>query len=102
MKFGPMIVFITVWHTVVYCAVAHSVWHPDGFLFKTGAIDFAGGNVVHICSGVSGLMAAIYLGHRKGYGKERFDPHNIVLTFMGMSTLWVGWFGFNAGMYITM
>lgn len=92
-----MICFIGIWHLIVYCPVAHSVWHPDGFLSKAGALDFAGGDVVHICSGVSGLVSAVVLGHRKGFGKERFDPHNILITFMGMSMLWVGWFGFNAG-----
>eukprot|EP01035_Chromulina_nebulosa_P027607 gene27607-36331_t len=76
---------------------AHSVWHPQGFLFQSGALDFAGGDVVHICSGVSGLTSAIYLGHRKGYGKAKFEPSNILITFIGMSMLWVGWFGFNAG-----
>lgn len=97
MRFLPMIVFITLWHAVVYCPIAHSVWHPNGFLNQAGALDFAGGNVVHICSGTSGLMSAIVLGHRKGFGKERFDPHNILITFIGLSMLWVGWFGFNAG-----
>ena len=97
MKFLPMIAFISLWHLLVYCPVAHSVWHPDGFLFKAGALDYAGGNVVHICSGISGLIAAIVLGKRQGFGKERFDPHNILMTFMGMCMLWVGWFGFNAG-----
>jgi len=97
MKYIPMMIFIAVWHLLVYCPVAHSVWHPTGFLFKAGALDYAGGDVVHICSGVSGLVAAIVLGKRKGFGKERFDPHNILVTFMGMAMLWVGWFGFNAG-----
>mmetsp|Transcript_17753 Transcript_17753/g.16027 ORF Transcript_17753/g.16027 Transcript_17753/m.16027 type:complete len:490 (+) Transcript_17753:74-1543(+) len=97
MRFGPMLIFITIWHTVVYCPVAHSVWHPQGFLFQSGALDYAGGDVVHICSGISGLTSAIYLGHRKGYGKAKFEPSNILITFIGMAMLWVGWFGFNAG-----
>ena len=97
MKFGPMIIFITFWHLCVYCPMAHANWHQEGLLKNIGAIDYAGGNVVHICSGVSGLATVAVLGNRKGFGKERFEPHNILLTFMGMSMLWVGWFGFNAG-----
>jgi len=97
MKYHSMIIFISIWHVVVYCPVAHSCFHQNGFLRKAGALDFAGGNVVHIAAGVSGLVSAVVLGHRKGYGKERFDPHNIILTFIGMAMLWVGWFGFNAG-----
>ena len=81
----------------VYCPIAHSSWHTDGFMFQHGVMDFAGGNVVHISSGMAGLMTTIVIGPRKGFGKHRFDPHNILLTFIGASLLWVGWFGFNAG-----
>jgi len=101
MKYGPMLVFIAFWHILVYCPIAHVTWHPDGFLFQYGALDYAGGLVVHISSGVSGLVATIVLGHRKGYGKENFEPHNILLSFVGSSMLWVGWFGFNAGSAVT-
>jgi ammonium transporter, Amt family len=97
MKFVPMLVFISVWHTIVYCPIAHSVWHPQGFLFKAGVLDYAGGNVVHISSGMAGLASTIVIGNRRGFGIERFAPHNILTTFTGMSMLWVGWFGFNAG-----
>eukprot|EP01034_Spumella_vulgaris_P030934 gene30934-38233_t len=97
MKYGPMLIFITLWHLLVYCPVAHSVWHPEGFLFKAQVLDYAGGCVVHIASGVSGLVSVIVLGQRKGFGKEIFEPHNILLTAVGSSMLWVGWFGFNAG-----
>jgi len=97
MKFLPMIVFISLWHLVVYCPMAHANWHPQGFMKNLGVLDYAGGNVVHICSGVSGLATVAVVGNRKGFGKERFEPHNILLSFMGMSMLWVGWFGFNAG-----
>lgn len=97
MRFDSMIVFMTFWHLLVYCPIAHSNWHPDGFLFQTGTLDFAGGNTVHIASGVAGLTAAIYLGVRKDYGKEAFEPHNILLTAVGASMLWVGWYGFNGG-----
>ena len=97
MKFHSMLLFMTLWHILVYCPIAHSMWHPAGFLYKYGALDFAGGNVVHISSGVSGLVCAVYLGARKGYGKEAFEPHNILLTVVGSAMLWVGWFGFNAG-----
>jgi Amt family ammonium transporter len=97
MKFLPMIVFITLWHLCVYCPIAHANWHPQGFMKNLGVLDYAGGNVVHICSGASGLATVAVVGNRKGFGKERFEPHNILLSFMGMSMLWVGWFGFNAG-----
>ena len=97
MQFVPMMIFISFWHLIVYCPMAHSNWHYQGFIKNIGALDFAGGNVVHICSGASGLATVIVLGNRKGFGKESYDPHNILLTYMGMSMLWVGWFGFNAG-----
>ena len=97
MKYHSMIIFITFWHIIVYCPLAHSNWHPQGWLYQLGVLDYAGGNVVHICSGVSGLATVLVIGNRKGFGKERFEPHNILVTFMGMSMLWVGWYGFNAG-----
>jgi Amt family ammonium transporter len=96
-KFNSLMIFICIWHVAVYCPIAHANWHPDGFLFKAGIMDFAGGNVVHIASGMAGLMTTIVIGPRKGFGKHRFDPHNILLTFIGASLLWVGWFGFNGG-----
>jgi ammonium transporter, Amt family len=97
MRYIPMIIFIISWHLIVYCPIAHANFHQDGFLKRWGALDFAGGNVVHISAGISGLIAAVVLGTRQGFGKEKFDLYNIVLTFIGMSLLWVGWFGFNAG-----
>eukprot|EP01031_Cornospumella_fuschlensis_P032260 gene32260-39017_t len=97
MQFLSMLVLMALWHLTVYCPVAHSIWLPNGFLFESGALNFAGGNVVHITSGISGLVSCIYMGPRTGFGKERFEPHNILLTAMGASMLWVGWFGFNAG-----
>lgn len=97
MKFFPMLLFIGLWHIIVYCPLCHSFWHPDGFLFKAHSLDYAGGNVVHISSGISGLVSAFMLGHRKGFGLEKFEPHNIIFSFMGACMLWVGWFGFNAG-----
>jgi Amt family ammonium transporter len=97
MKYSSMLIFIGLWHVGVYCPIAHANWHPDGFLYQAGVMDFAGGNVVHISSGVAGLMSTIVVGNRHGFGKERFEPHNILLTFIGASMLWGGWFGFNAG-----
>lgn len=97
MRYGPMLLFMGLWHLVVYCPIAHANWHPDGFLYQAGVLDFAGGNVVHVSSGIAGLVATIVIGNRHGFGSERFLPHNILLTFMGASLLWVGWFGFNAG-----
>jgi Amt family ammonium transporter len=98
MRFGPMLVFVTLWHFLVYCPIAHACWHPEGFLFKAGDLDYAGGNVVHIASGMAGLVSSVIIGHRKGFlEKEVFEPHNVMLTCVGASMLWVGWFGFNAG-----
>jgi Amt family ammonium transporter len=96
MRFGPYLAFITIWLLVVYAPLAHMVW-GGGFMAQLGAIDFAGGLVVHMSSGWSALVAAIFLGKRDGFGKESIHPHNLVLTVIGASLLWVGWFGFNAG-----
>ncbi|HSS46801.1 MAG TPA: ammonium transporter, partial [Burkholderiales bacterium] len=82
---------------VVYATIAHWVWEPSGWLAAMGVLDFAGGTVVHINSGIAGLACALMLGKRLGYGKEAMPPHNLVLTVIGASLLWVGWFGFNAG-----
>ena len=96
MKFSSFLVFITLWLIFVYAPVCHWVW-GGGFLGKDGVLDFAGGTVVHINSGIAGLVAAIVLGRRRGYGSENMAPHNLVYTAMGAAFLWVGWFGFNAG-----
>ncbi|HEU4388303.1 MAG TPA: ammonium transporter [Blastocatellia bacterium] len=97
MKFTAFILFSLLWATVVYDPLAHWVWHSDGWLFKKGALDFAGGTVVHISSGVSALVAAIVIGRRRGHPKRILPPHNLSLTVIGASLLWFGWFGFNAG-----
>jgi ammonium transporter, Amt family len=97
MKFSALLWFIGLWSLLVYAPIAHWVWGPDGFLNGAGVLDFAGGTVVHINSGVAGLMAALVLGKRRGYGTEPMAPHNLVLSVIGASLLWVGWFGFNAG-----
>jgi ammonium transporter, Amt family len=97
MKFSTMVVFIFFWHFLVYCVVAHWEWAPDGFLFGAGTLDYAGGDVVHVCAGMSGLAASIIIGPRKGFGVNDLKPHNVLYTMIGGSMLWVGWFGFNAG-----
>ncbi len=97
MKFSALLVFLVLWSLIVYSPVAHWVWHPNGFLFGDGVLDFAGGTVVHINAGVAGLVAAIVIGKRKGYGTENMAPHNLGLAVIGAALLWVGWFGFNAG-----
>ncbi|HEV2610060.1 MAG TPA: ammonium transporter [Noviherbaspirillum sp.] len=97
MKFSALLLFISLWSLVVYAPVAHWVWDPSGWLAAMGVLDFAGGTVVHINAGISGLVAAIIIGPRIGFGKEPMPPHNLVLTMIGASLLWVGWFGFNAG-----
>ena len=97
MKFSALVLFISLWSILVYAPVAHWVWEPAGWLAARGVLDFAGGTVVHINAGVSGLVAAVVVGRRIGYGKEAMPPHNLVLTVIGASLLWVGWFGFNAG-----
>ncbi|PLX38203.1 MAG: ammonia channel protein [Hyphomicrobiales bacterium] len=96
MKFSALLWFLGLWMLLVYAPVCHWVW-GGGFLGGDGVLDFAGGTVVHINSGVAGLVAAIVLGKRKGYGTENMAPHNLVLSLIGASLLWVGWFGFNAG-----
>ncbi|MGD9787119.1 MAG: ammonium transporter [Sulfuricellaceae bacterium] len=97
MKFSAMLWFIGIWSLVVYSPIAHWVWGPNGWLAGKGVLDYAGGTVVHINAGIAGLVAAIVLGKRIGYGKEPMAPHNLTLTIMGAAMLWVGWFGFNAG-----
>ena len=97
MKFSALVMFVTLWTLLVYSPIAHWVWHPNGWLFGLGALDFAGGTVVHINAGVAGLVAAIVLGKRVGYGSENMAPFNLGLAVIGASLLWVGWFGFNAG-----
>ena len=97
MKFSAMLVFMTLWMTVVYAPICHWVWGTGGWLGNKGILDFAGGTVVHINAGMAGLVAAIILGKRKGYPSTQMPPHNLGYTLMGASMLWVGWFGFNAG-----
>ena len=97
MKFGAVMAFLAIWFTFSYLPIAHMVWSGAGLFFQMGALDFAGGTVVHINSGVAALVAAIVLGPRLGYMKEPIAPHNLVFVFIGASLLWVGWFGFNAG-----
>ncbi len=97
MKFNAVLVFILLWSTLVYDPVAHWVWGDGGFLKGLGALDFAGGTVVHINAGAAALAAALVMGHREGYGKEAFIPHNLPMTILGAGLLWFGWFGFNAG-----
>src|SRR5687768_8251499 len=96
-KFSAFLLFTVLWATFVYDPLAHWVWGDGGWLKKLGALDFAGGTVVHISSGVSALVCAIVLGKRKGYGHQPMQPHNLPLTVIGAALLWVGWFGFNAG-----
>ncbi len=96
MKFASLLVFLGMWTILVYAPVAHWVW-GGGFLGNAGVLDFAGGTVVHINAGVAGLVAALVLGRRRGFGSENMAPHNLVLSVVGAYMLWVGWFGFNAG-----
>ncbi|GEN99741.1 ammonium transporter [Novosphingobium sediminis] len=108
-KFTPLMVFVVLWSTFIYYPIAHMVWYwagPDflvdaptdyGFLWGKGALDFAGGTVVHINAGIAGLVGCLLLGKRLGYGKEATPPHSLTMTMIGASLLWVGWFGFNAG-----
>lgn len=97
MRFKALFAFIALWSFLVYYPMAHMVWGEGGFLAAIGSVDFAGGNVVHISSGVSALVLAIYLGRRKGYEKTSYRIHNIPFVVLGASLLWFGWFGFNAG-----
>lgn len=97
MRFKALFFFIAIWSLIVYYPMAHMVWGDDGFLAAIGSVDFAGGNVVHISSGVSALVLAIYLGQRRGYAKATYRTHNIPFVFLGAAMLWFGWFGFNAG-----
>ena len=97
MKYSAFVAFISIWVILVYTPITHWVWAADGWLFKAGALDFAGGTVVHINSGVAGLVAAYLLGKRMGLGKESMAPHNLTLTVIGVSLIWIGWFGFNGG-----
>ena len=97
MKFSAMLWFMGIWSVVVYAPIAHWVWEAGGWLATKGVLDFAGGTVVHINAGIAGLASALALGKRVGYGKEAMPPHNLTLTVIGASLLWVGWFGFNAG-----
>jgi ammonium transporter, Amt family len=97
MKFSGYVAFMAAWLLLVYAPMAHWVWHPEGWLFKLGALDFAGGTVVHINAGVAALAAVLVIGKRHGFGKEAFVPHNLTMTILGTGILWFGWFGFNAG-----
>ena len=96
-KFSAVMLFTGLWLTFVYLPIAHMVWFSEGYLFSLGALDFAGGTVVHINSGVAGLIGALLVGKRIGYGRDLMAPHSLTLTFVGACLLWVGWFGFNAG-----
>ncbi|MDI1432449.1 ammonium transporter [Polyangium sorediatum] len=97
MRFPAYAVFVLLWSTLVYDPVAHWVWSESGWLFKMGALDFAGGTVVHLSAGASALVCAVVLGKRVGYPHERHQPHNLTMTLTGAGILWFGWFGFNAG-----
>jgi Amt family ammonium transporter len=97
MKFSAMLAFMCLWSLLVYAPIAHWVWEPSGWLAVKGVLDYAGGTVVHINAGIAGLASCLMLGKRLGYGKDPMPPHNLTLTMIGASLLWVGWFGFNAG-----
>ena len=97
LKFSAFALFTLLWSTVIYCPLAHWVWGDGGWMAKMGVLDFAGGIVVHISSGVSALVFALYVGKRLGYPKERFVPHNMTMALLGAGVLWFGWFGFNGG-----
>ncbi|MFN4116190.1 MAG: ammonium transporter, partial [Inhella sp.] len=96
-KFSAVLLFSVIWFTFCYLPIAHMVWGAGGYLLGKGALDFAGGTVVHINAGVAGLVGAYLVGKRIGFGKEALTPHSLTLTMVGASMLWVGWFGFNAG-----
>ena len=97
MKFSAMLWFMGLWSLLIYSPIAHMMWEPSGYWAAAGVLDFAGGTVVHINAGIAGLVCALVLGKRLGYGREAMAPHNLTLTLIGASLLWVGWFGFNAG-----
>ncbi len=97
MKFSAVLLFSAIWFTLSYIPIAHMVWGAGGYILGLGALDFAGGTVVHINAAVAGLVGAYMVGKRIGYGKEALTPHNLTLTMLGAALLWVGWFGFNAG-----
>jgi Amt family ammonium transporter len=97
MRFPAVVLFCLLWSTFVYLPIAHMVWYANGLLFTMGALDFAGGTVVHINAGIAALVGAFVLGPRIGYGREALTPHSLVMTLIGGALLWVGWFGFNAG-----
>jgi Amt family ammonium transporter len=97
MKFSAMLIFMCAWSLLVYAPIAHWVWEPSGWLALKGMLDYAGGTVVHINAGIAGLASCLALGKRLGYGRDPMAPHNLTLTMIGASLLWVGWFGFNAG-----
>ena len=97
MRFSAVLWFAGLWSLVVYAPIAHWVWEPGGWLSGLGALDFAGGSVVHVNAGVAGLVCAYSLGPRRGYGREPFEPYNLAFTMAGAGLLWIGWFGFNAG-----
>ncbi|HMK85418.1 MAG TPA: ammonium transporter [Steroidobacteraceae bacterium] len=97
MKFSALLLFLSAWSLAVYAPIAHMVWEPTGWLNAAGVLDYAGGTVVHINAGIAGLASCLVLGKRLGYGREAMAPHNLTLTVIGASLLWVGWFGFNAG-----
>ncbi len=96
-KFGPFILFMLIWSTVVYCPIAYNVWNVQGALWTYGVLDFAGGTVVHVLAGVSALALTVVIGPRLGYGRVPMPPHSLGLTLIGAGLLWFGWFGFNAG-----
>jgi Amt family ammonium transporter len=96
-RFKAFVLFSLLWSTFIYSPLAHWVWSPGGWIFDMGALDFAGGTVVHISSGVSALVAALVIGKRVGFGKEEMEPHDLTMTVLGAGLLWFGWFGFNAG-----
>ncbi|OZN25785.1 ammonia channel protein [Actinobacillus seminis] len=97
MKFSALLWFVGLWFLLIYVPTAHWVWGMDGWLASDGVLDYAGGTVIHINAGVAGLVAAVMIGKRVGYGREVMAPHNLVLTLIGTAMLWIGWFGFNAG-----
>jgi Amt family ammonium transporter len=101
MKFSAMMLFMTLWSILIYSPIAHMVWGSTGWMFNKGILDFAGGTVVHINAGIAGFVSCLVLGKRMGYGKVAFTPHNLILSVIGASLLWVGWFGFNAGSALT-